>query len=188
MNGVAIKQNNKIHPHKFVLWVAIGSIIMTFAGLTSAYIVKRNQPKWQSYDIAPAFWISTVVIIASSVLLMLAVKAFKNRQIPKYRGLMLGTGILGLIFVALQVIGFKEMIGIGQTMQANASYGFIYVIVGLHALHVIGGVIALWVMTAKAFSTKKKVFSNIPLEVMATYWHFVDILWIYLLLFLIVIK
>lgn len=188
MNTVAIKQNNRIHPHKFVLWVAIGSIIMMFAGLTSAYIVKRNQPKWQSFDIPWQFWASTAVILISSLTMMLAVKAFKQREIPKYRALLAASSVLGIVFTVLQVMGFQKLISLGQTMQANASYGFIYVLVGLHALHVLGGVIALIVLSAKAFSTRKKVFSSVPVEVMATYWHFVDFLWIYLLLFFLIVR
>lgn len=188
MITVATNQRNKIHPHKFTLWVAIGSILMMFGGLTSAYIVKRNQPRWQSYELPAEFWISTVAIVLSSVSIWLAVKAFKNRDIQKYRLLMLATSVLGVLFVALQVMGFQSLWKQGFTLQANASFAFVYVIVGLHALHVIGGIVALLVMTIKAFGSKVRNYSAVPVEIMATYWHFVDILWIYLLVFLWLIK
>ncbi len=179
---------NKIHPHKFTLWVGIGSILMMFAGLTSAYIVKRNQANWVTFDLPAAFWYSTAVIILSSFTLWMALKAFKARAMTKYRGLMAATLGLGVLFIVFQVLGFKQLWQNGITLQANVSYSFLYVIVGLHAAHVIGGVIALIVMSLKAFSTRVRNYSSIPVELISTYWHFVDILWIYLLMFLLMIR
>ncbi len=188
MNTVAIESRNKIHPHKFTLWVGIGSILMMFAGLTSAYIVKRNQANWVTFNLPVAFWYSTAVIMASSFTLWMALKAFKQRAMAKYRSLMAATLGLGVLFIVLQVLGFKQLWQNGITLQANVSYSFLYVIVGLHAAHVIGGVIALIVMSLKAFSIKSRSYSMVPVELISTYWHFVDILWIYLLLFLLMIR
>jgi cytochrome c oxidase subunit III len=183
-----MEKKQKLHPHKFTLWVAIGSILMMFAGLTSAYIVKRNQANWQTFDLPVAFWFSTVAVVLSSGTIWLALKSFKERQMSKYRMLMLATMVLGAAFIVLQIIGFQQLWHKGITLQGNVSYSFLYVIVGLHALHVIGGVIALIVMSLLAFSSKKRNYSTVPVELMSTYWHFVDILWIYLLLFLLMIK
>lgn len=188
MTTVALEQKERIHPHKFTMWVAIGSILMMFAGLTSAYIVKRNQANWTSFEIPVLFWISTAAIILSSLSIIAATKAFKQRDIGRYRNLMMITMVLGVLFIVLQVIGFKQLWDIGLTLQKNVAYSFLYVIVGLHGLHVIGGVVALIVMALKAFSNKTRVYSAVPLEVMGTYWHFVDVLWIYLLIFLVLIK
>ena len=188
MQAVAIGTRNKIHPHKFTLWVGIGSILMMFAGLTSAYIVKRNQANWSTFDLPVAFWYSTAAILASSLTIWLATKAFKARQMPRYRSLMGVTVLLGMVFIALQIIGFRQLWAQGFTLQANVSYSFLYIIVGLHAAHVVGGLIALIVMSLKAFSSKTKNYSSVPVEVMSTYWHFVDILWIYLLFFLWMIR
>lgn len=189
MNTVMIdNRRNKIHPHKFTLWVGIGSILMMFAGLTSAYIVKRNQANWVTFNLPVAFWYSTAVIMASSFTLWMALKAFKERAMAKYRSLMAATLGLGVLFIVLQVLGFKQLWQNGITLQANVSYSFLYVIVGLHAAHVIGGVIALIVMSLKAFSIKSRNYSMVPVELISTYWHFVDILWIYLLLFLLMIR
>jgi cytochrome c oxidase subunit III len=183
-----MEKKQKLHPHKFTLWVAIGSILMMFAGFTSAYIVKRNQANWQTFNLPVAFWYSTVVVILSSFTMWLALKSFKERQMSKYRMLMLATMILGVVFIALQIIGFQQLWHKGITLQTNVSYSFLYIIVGVHAFHVLGGVIALIVMSLLAFSTKKRNYSTVPVELMSTYWHFVDILWIYLLLFLLMIK
>ena len=188
METEVIQQRKKIHPHKFTLWVGIGSIIMMFAGLTSAYIVKRNQINWVSYDLPKAFWYSTIVIVVSSITIQQAVKAFKERAMANYRKLVLITMVLGVLFLFLQTIGFIHFWESGMTLQKNVSFSFLYVIVGLHALHIAGGIIALMIMSLKSFSKKKRVYTSIPIELMSTYWHFVDILWVYLLVFLIMIK
>ncbi len=188
MSTVAIAPKNKLHPHKFTLWVGIGSILMMFAGLTSAYVVKRNQANWISFEIPMMFWISTVAIIVSSITLYLASKAFKERAMSRYRQLMMLTLALGVIFIVLQVIGFKQLWDQGLTLQSNVAYSFLYVIVGLHGLHVIGGIVALVVMSLKALSVKTRNYSSVPVELMSTYWHFVDILWVYLLIFLLMIR
>jgi cytochrome c oxidase subunit III len=183
-----MEKKQKLHPHKFTLWVAIGSILMMFAGLTSAYIVKRNQANWQTFDLPIAFWYSTAVVLVSSATIWLALKSFKERAMSKYRLLMVITMALGAAFIGLQIIGFQQLWHKGITLQGNVSYSFLYVIVGLHALHVLGGVIALIIMSLLAFSSKKRNYSVIPVELMSTYWHFVDILWLYLLVFLLMIK
>src|SRR6201986_5414778 len=103
------EQRKKIHPHKFTLWVALGSIIMMFAGLTSAYVVKRDQPGWTSFFIPRAFWYSTAVFVTSSLTIQMALKAFKDREMMRYRNLMSLTGVLGILFVVLQWIGFRTL-------------------------------------------------------------------------------
>jgi len=183
-----MEQRKRIHPHKFTLWVGIASVIMMFAGLTSAYIVKRNQANWFSFELPIVFWYSTAVIIISSITLWMAQKSFQQREMPKYRSLVVVTLILGVLFIALQFLGFSQLWQKGLTLQRNVSLSFMYIIVGLHGLHVVGGIIALLVLFAKAFKTKVKSYDIVPVEVVSTYWHFVDLLWIYLLIFLIMIR
>ena len=188
METAEIKPKNKIHPHKFTLWVGIGSIVMMFAGLTSAYIVKRNQAGWVSYDLPKAFWYSTIIILLSSLTVQLSVKAFKERAMSKYRKLMFSTLVLGVLFIVIQYFGFKQYFPKWEMVTSNVAFSFLFVIVLLHSLHVIGGIIALIVMSLKAFSSKIRIYSSVPVELISTYWHFVDILWIYLLIFLIMIR
>ncbi len=188
MRTMAIEQKKRIHPHKFTLWVALASIVMMFAGFTSAYIVKRNQVNWVTFDLPMVFWYSTLVIVLSSVTLWLAQNAFKKREMLNYRRLVVVTTVLGVLFIALQLIGFKELWQNGMTLTANVSFSFLYIIIGLHGLHVLGGIIALLVMFAKAFSAKVRSYDIVPVEVVSTYWHFVDFLWLYLLVFLILIR
>lgn len=179
-------EQKKIHPYKFNLWLGLGSIIMMFAGLTSAYIVKRSQQGWESFTLPRIFLYSTIVILVSSVTIQVALKAFKEREMPRYRLFFAITAILGTLFVIMQIIGFykfhaqgMEMIGIGS----KAAYSFVLAIAGLHIVHVLGGVVALIIIFLKAFSSTKRNYDTIPVEVVTTYWHFVDILWVYLFVF-----
>lgn len=178
--------DGRIHPHKFTLWVGIASICMMFAGLTSAYLVKRAQSNWLEFALPKSFWVSTVVILLSSVTMHLAVKAFKARERRRYRSLISVTCILGLLFGLFQWIGFQDLTNKGIKIfgdGSNPSASFLGVIVGLHFLHVIGGIIALLITAIKAYRIKVKSYDATPIEVVAIYWHFVDILWIYLFVF-----
>ena len=186
MSQVLSEQKRKIHPHKFTLWVAIGSILMMFAGMTSAYIVKRSQASWLMIDIPMMFWYSTATILASSVTVQLALKALKKREMINYRRLLAVTAVLGVLFIVLQIAGFRQfaeqdirLVGAGS----NASYSFLLAISGLHGIHVLGGVVALVVIAIRALNSSTRSYSSVPLEIAATYWHFVDALWIYLFIF-----
>lgn len=188
MSTVVMEQRKKIHPHKFTLWIGIGSILMMFAGLTSAYIVKRNQANWITFELPLAFWYSTAAMVLSSITLFLAGRSFRERNMKQYRSLMTVTIVLGVLFIAMQFVGFNQLVKQGIGLGKNVSSDFLWVIVGLHAAHVIGGIVALVVLFAKAFSNTTRNYTTVPVEVTSTYWHFVDLLWLYLLVFLIMIR
>ncbi|MEO5999411.1 MAG: heme-copper oxidase subunit III [Chitinophagaceae bacterium] len=181
-------QRKKIHPHKFTLWVAIGSIIMMFAGLTSAYIVKSNQPKWLTFEMPNIFWYSTAIILLSSLTMQMALKEFKDRRINKYRNLITATLVLGILFIGMQWLGFSQIWNTGVTLSGSGAAPFMYVIFGLHGVHVLGGVIALLIMFLQGLSTRRRNYNPVPVEVITTYWHFVDLLWIYLFVFFMYIQ
>ena len=185
MDIVSTQEKNRIHPHKFTLWVAIASIIMMFAGLTSAYIVKSGQAGWQGIKTPTVFWYSTAIMIASSITIQASLRAFKQRAMGQFRVLFLVTLALGIVFVWLQWMGFSYMWEHGVKFQGAGAGQFLYIIFGLHALHVVGGIIALAVIAARQYFSKVRSYNATPIEVMSTYWHFVDILWLYLLIFFI---
>jgi cytochrome c oxidase subunit III len=176
-------QRKKIHPHKFTLWVGLGSIIMMFAGLTSAYLVKGAQPEWTKVEMPGIFYYSTAIIIVSSVTIQLALRSFKERRMQQYRRLITVTAVLGTAFIAMQLAGFGKIWSRGVDFRGSGEGQFLYIIFGLHALHVLGGVIALLVMFLKAFSSKVRNYNPVSIELASTYWHFVDLLWIYLFVF-----
>ena len=185
MDIVSTQQQNRIHPHKFALWVGIASIIMMFAGLTSAYIVKSGQPGWEQVRTPKVFWYSTAVILISSVTMQAALRAFKQRAMQQFRLLFSITTILGLAFVVLQWEGFNYLWSHGVRFQGASAGQFLYIIFGLHALHVLGGIVALIVIAMQQFFGRTRSYNTTPIEVMSTYWHFVDVLWLYLLIFFI---
>jgi cytochrome c oxidase subunit 3 len=186
MTTVSSNQRSRIHPHKFTLWIAMGSIIMMFAGLTSAYIVRSNQANWLEFSLPGVFWYSTIVILTSSVFMHLSLKAFKAREMKRYRSLITVTAFLGVLFAVLQFFGFINLSTHGVQLLgegSNPSASFLAIIAGLHVLHVLGGVIALLIIFFKAYSSRSKNYSAVPVEIASTYWHFVDVLWIYLFIF-----
>ncbi|MBK8195706.1 MAG: cytochrome c oxidase subunit 3 [Lewinellaceae bacterium] len=176
---------NKIHPHKFALWVAIGSIIMMFGSFTSAYVVRRSAGNWLEFKLPDIFFVNTLVIVASSVALHSAYVFFKKGNEKLYKGLLLTTFVLGIAFVILQYKGWEALNAIGATFTANPSSSFIYVISGLHAAHVLGGIAALLVALTHAFLLpfKPTIRRRQRFELVVHYWHFVDILWVYLIVF-----
>lgn len=183
MTDAVSTQRKKIHPHKFTLWVAIGSIIMMFAGLTSAYIVKGSLPGWSEVEMPKLFYYSTAVMLISSLTMQMALKGFKERNMQQYRRLITVTAVLGFGFIIMQVIAFMQLWHAGLKLEGSGAGQFLYIIFGLHALHVLGGAIALLVMFLQAFSARIRNYNPVPVEVVSTYWHFVDLLWIYLFVF-----
>jgi len=175
-------QRRKIHPQKFAMWIAIGSIIMMFGGLTSGYIVRRSQGNWETFSLPVTFYISTVVILLSSATLALASRSFRQRQMRLHRNMVTLTFVLGIVFTILQYIGFKELYH-QMKWSNNVSFQYLIVIVLVHALHIVGGVFALLYLFLKTYSRKVKTYSSTGIEIVSTYWHFVDILWIYLFVF-----
>jgi len=176
-------QRKKIHPHKFTLWVGLGSVIMMFAGLTSAYIVKRDQPNWITFKMPITFWYSTAAILLSSLTIQISQVSFKNREMGKYRRMLTLTAVLGILFIVLQLIGFSQLWKTGVQLRGAGAGQFLYIIFGLHGIHVIGGIVALLSMFIKAFSKHTRNYNHVPIEIVSTYWHFVDILWVYLFVF-----
>ncbi len=200
-------QQRKVHPQKFALWVAIASICMMFAGLTSAYVVRHAQGNWRSFELPVVFWVSTAAILLSSVTFVLGLKAFKQRAIPKFKTLITITLLLGILFGVLQFMGFSQLYNQPQTVvfdgatqyvrengvqreniypvkvNGNPSESFLFIIAGLHLLHILGGIVALAIVFFRAFRKRVKVYSATGLEIVGAYWHFVDILWIYLFIF-----
>ena len=179
--------SKRLHPHKFTLWVGIGAIIMMFAALTSAYVVRHAQQNWFEFDLPKVFWYSTAVIIVSSVTMHFSLKAFVAHNRLRYRLLLGITALLGVLFAVLQITGFYNLYSRGIQIigeGSNPSASFLGIITGLHVVHVLGGVIALLIIYIKAFSTRIKTYDSTPIEILSVYWHFVDILWIYLFIFL----
>lgn len=188
MSAIAI-ESRKMHPHKLLMWIAIASICMMFAGWTSAFMVRKAQGNWLLFTMPTSFWISTFVVILSSFTMHFSIKEFQKENLSKFKTLFTLTTFLGILFMVLQFMGFMEMHKAGLNLASTAegvSGSFIYVISSVHLLHMLGGVIAMVIMFI--FLKKQQVnFANkTRLEILGTYWHFVDVLWIYLFLFFLI--
>ncbi len=174
----------KVNPQKFAMWFAIGSITLTFAGFTSAYLVRQGQGMWEAFAMPSIFYYSTVAILLSSITYFLGFKAFKANNKSSYNVMMLITLALGITFMVLQYMGFKELYAQNIRLNGNVSNSFFYVIAGAHLLHILGGIVALiavLIRNAVISDVKRK---QLGLEILGTYWHFIDILWLYLFIFL----
>ncbi|MDF1517486.1 MAG: cytochrome c oxidase subunit 3 [Lutibacter sp.] len=171
---------------KPMLWVSMVSMTMMFAGLTSAYVVSRKRIDWVSFDLPNAFYISTLLIVLSSITFMLAKYFIKqnNRQITSI--FLLSTLFLGVGFVFFQFEGFSELLKSGLFFageQSTVKSSFIYGITLAHLAHIAAGIVVLLVVIFNHFNKKYSANDTLGLELGAILWHFVDILWIYLFFF-----
>ena len=173
---------------KMMLWFAIISLIMSFAAWTSAFIVSSSRPDWlKDFQLPNSFVISTIVIMISSVSFILAKRALKNHNRQATTIWLLVTLVLGTIFIFNQFNGFQEIINQGYNFTgptSNVTMSYIYLIAMVHILHVVVGLICLLVVIYNHFKQKYNSENMLGFELAATFWHFIDILWIYLFLFL----
>lgn len=178
-----------MHPKKFALWLFIVSIVMIFAGLTSAYLVKQSDGGWLLFDLPPIFYVSSVVILLSSATMHWAYLSAKKDNFNTTKIAMSITVVLGFVFLATQLMGWRDLVNMGVFFagtQANPAGSFLYVFSGLHGLHLVSGIVFLVIILVAVFRMEIHGKSMVRMEMCATYWHFLDLLWIYLLVFLIV--
>ncbi|HNQ27321.1 MAG TPA: cytochrome c oxidase subunit 3 [Aquaticitalea sp.] len=177
---------------KMMLWFGIISLIMSFMGWTSAFIVSKSREDWlHDFQIPDAFWASTIVIVLSSVTLFLAKRALQASNRKMTTVWLLSTLVLGLAFITNQFLGFQEIIDLGYNFTgptSNVTMSFIYLIAMVHILHVAAGLVCLLVVIYNHFKQKYTPGNMLGFELAAIFWHFVDLLWLYLFLFLYFVK
>jgi cytochrome c oxidase subunit III len=173
-----------MHPKKFAMWLFLGSIMMMFAAFTSAYIVRQAEGNWLYFELPQLFYATTVVILLSSVTMQWAYFAAKKDNLETARLMIVLTAILGIAFLIGQFFGWMELIQNSIHFVGNPSGSFLYVITGLHGLHVVSAIVYLVIIVVSVFRLKVHSRNMAPLEMCATYWHFLDGLWLYLFVFL----
>lgn len=176
-----------INPKKFALWIGIVSMSMTFAALTSAYIVKQGEGNWLIFDLPGIFYASTAIILLSSLAMQKAVMCAKADNMAQLKLFLSLTVLLGLSFAFTQVSGWNvlyesKIYFTGN--QSNPAGSFVYVLTFLHILHLSGGIVVLLTALWRSFSYKIHSKNMNAIQLTATYWHFVDVLWVYLFFFL----
>jgi cytochrome c oxidase subunit 3 len=177
---------------KMMLWFGIVSLIMGFAGWTSAYIVSSKREDWlDNIDLPQAFFVSTALIINSSVTYVLAKRAAKQNKQKQVTNYLLVTLVLGISFIVLQFVGFSQMLESGYYFTgptSNIKMSYIFLIAFVHILHVVAGLISLLVVITQQLRKKYSPDNMVGLELGATFWHFLDILWVYLIIFMFFVK
>lgn len=173
---------------KMMLWFGIISMIMTFGGLTSAYVVSKTRPDWLTeFELPSAFFWSTLVIVLSSVTFILAKQSILSGNRRNASAMLIGTLILAILFVVFQFYGFSEIISKGYYFtgsESSITTSFIYVLVLVHMAHLLAGIITLLVVIYNHFKQRYEKGQMLGIELGATFWHFVDLMWIYLFVFL----
>ena len=182
------KSKRGIYAPLFALWAAMGSMVMMFGSLTSAYIVRQSAGNWLEFRIPDIFYYSTVVILLSSVALHGSYWAYRNGREVIYKLLLPVALLLGTAFIIMQYQGWNALYDIGVVLDGNPGGSFFYVISGIHAAHVVGGLFAIAVAVTHAFTLtyKQTEKRRRRFQLVLHYWHFVDLLWLYLFLFLLI--
>ncbi|RIV27613.1 cytochrome oxidase subunit III [Fibrisoma montanum] len=174
-----------MNPRKFILWLFIVSIIMLFAAMTSAYLVRRAEGNWMEYTIPPVFTYSSVVLIVSSLTMHWAYLSAKKDNFASLKTAITVTFALGMVFLYMQFQGWVELVDQKVFFVGNPAGSFMYVFTGLHAFHLITGLLVLVFALVAAFRLRIHAKSLERIQIAAAYWHFLDILWLYLFIFLV---
>ncbi|MBC2843477.1 cytochrome c oxidase subunit 3 [Winogradskyella flava] len=184
-------EEKRARSKKMMLAFGIGSLVMSFAGLISAFIVSSKQrlnKDWLSnYELPNAFLISVGIILLSSLTFILAKRAIRQSNRSMASIYLLATLGLGIAFVFSQLEGFRQIIEAGYNFTgptSNITMSYIYLIAVVHIGHVIAGLICIIVVIYNHFKQKYNANNMLGLELAANFWHFVDLLWLVLFLFL----
>ncbi|HEX8847880.1 MAG TPA: cytochrome c oxidase subunit 3 [Pyrinomonadaceae bacterium] len=175
--------------YRIGMWVALAAVAMMFTALTSAYIVRANTSNdWHPLAAPSLLWVSTALIVLSSVTFEIARRALMNGRSAVYNRWLVATVLLGLAFLATQLLAWRQLVAQGIYLSSNPHSSFFYVLTGAHAVHLLGGILALDYLLLR--SRRKRRERNAALKEQAAvhaislYWHFMDGLWIYLFLLL----
>lgn len=171
------------------MWVGLASILMLFTALTSAYIVRAGlSDDWRPLAIPNFLWLSTALILASSVTFELARRAIKRVEVKAYNRWIALTAVLGLGFLTTQLLAWRQLVAQGIYLATNPHSSFFFVLTGAHGLHLLGGILGLGYLLLRTWnklSSREAVIKRQSAAgVIGLYWHFMDGLWVYLFLLL----
>lgn len=189
INSLTIEEKRKQEKaYKMMLWFGIVSMAMMFAGLTSGYVVSKSRPDWLvDFKLPNAFIGSTITILLSSLTLHFAWKKLKSGNVAGAKLLTTVTFALGILFVVFQFVGFSQIKEAGYFFtggESSITTSFIYIIAATHLAHIAFGLLALMFVFYRLLNNQYTSGNTTGFELAKTFWHFLDILWIYLFLFL----
>ncbi len=177
---------------KMMLWFGIASLLMGFAGWTSAYIVSSSREDWISeLQLPQSFYISTLIILVSSITYILAKKAIQQGKLSLCTRMLWTTFGLGMVFIVMQFRGFQEMLGNGYYFTGPTSsikMSYVFLIAAVHIVHVVAGLLSVSVVLYNQIKGRYSPQEHLGISLGATFWHFLDLLWVYLILFMSFVK
>ncbi|MBN7817144.1 cytochrome c oxidase subunit 3 [Algoriphagus pacificus] len=179
-----VEQPISMHPKKFALWLFMVTVVMIFAAMTSAYIVRQSEGNWLEYDLPQIFWLTSGIVILSSAFLQFGYASAKKDNLTGLKIGLAGAVILGILFLVGQWYSWVALVDEEVFFVGNPSGSFLYVFTGLHALHLISGVIFLIIVLISSFRYQIHSKAMVRMEMATTYWHFLGGLWLYLFMFL----
>jgi cytochrome c oxidase subunit 3 len=184
-----------VHPQKFAMWIAMASMSMFFAALTSALLVKKGDYRsWENFRLPGVFLFSTLTIISLSACIHASLICYRKAKFSLFRWLMFASFLLGCLFLFLQLQGWGVLQRGGMTLTENLSGSFLYLLTAAHGVHIIVGLIVMLIFLIHAVRNRKDPIyelrdiinpkRQLNLELLVSYWHYVDGVWIYLYVFL----
>ena len=190
------KEYTGVHPQKFALWIGMGAIAMFFAALTSALLIKKGDFRvWQNFRLPTIFMYSTMVILAVSVTMQISLISYRKAKFGMFRWMMALSFLLAVAFLGMQVTGWQILKQMGLPLAGNLAGSFIYLITSMHGVHILGGLVVTLIFLVFAIRSRKDPIyelrdiinpkRQLNLELLVSYWHFVDIIWVYLYVFLV---
>lgn len=178
------KKTMTMNTKRFLLWMFMVSIIMIFAALTSAYIVRQAEGNWLSFQLPSILWYATGILILSSITAQLAYRSVKQDNIASVKTFLGISIILGIAFLIAQVYTWGVLVDNNVFFVGNPAGSFIYVIMGVHGFHLISGLVYLMIILGRTYQYKVHSKNLLQLGLSVSYWHFLDGLWLYLFVFL----
>ena len=173
-----------VNTKKFAMWLFLASEALFFAALISAYVLLRlTSPSWPNLSEllnVPLVAVNTSILLISSVTMVYAFAAIEDANQSRLRLFLIATAVLGTIFVSIQAFEWFELIAHGETITSGVFGSTFYVLTGFHGLHVIIGILFLLLTIYRAYRGNYSQEKHGGVELMGLYWHFVDIVWIFL--------
>lgn len=174
----------RIETAKLGLWLGLGTITMLFAAFTSAYIVRSAGTDWVSLQVPPLLWLNSAVLLLSSMTMEIARRNFNHWRPVRFRKWLFVTAVLGALFLAGQVVAWNQLAAQGIYLASHPHSSFFYVLTAVHGLHLLAGVLLLLYVLTLAARYRLTPGESVSPSIAATYWHFVDGLWLYLMVVL----
>jgi cytochrome c oxidase subunit 3 len=174
-----------ISKNQVALWILLGTIIMLFGGLSSAYIVLRGAPDWQNIEIPSILWLNTAVLLASSATIEAGRRSLRYERMFAMKIWLAASGGFGIAFLVGQFAAWRQLVAAGVYLPSTLHSSFFYLLTALHGVHLMGGMIALAYVVTRALKNRITPAKDEPLKLCATYWHFMDALWVYLFIMLV---